>query len=133
MKEGSIVKKIYYHDTDCGAVVYYANYLKYLEEGRTEFFADAGISMRELTEQGYAFVVARVDIQYKKPAHYQDVIEVKTSLESMSASSISFRQAVLKENTPIVLANVLLVCVNRSFRPILIPESVRKAIEPFGA
>ena len=76
-------KRIYYHDTDCGGVVYYANYLKYLEEARTEYMEKRGLILKELAEKGFLFVVRRVDIEYKAPAHYGDTLEIVTKLSKI--------------------------------------------------
>lgn len=121
MKESYLEKKIYYHDTDCGGVVYYANYLKYLEEARTEFFLNLGIDLKELMEKGIYFVVSRVEIDYKSPARYQDLIRVKTEIEKKGFSTIHFLQRVLKDEKVLVEARTILVCVNSEFRPIRIP------------
>jgi acyl-CoA thioester hydrolase len=128
MKDSTLRKKIYYHDTDCGGVVYYANYLKYFEEGRTEFYAAAGISMKELMAQGYAFVVARVEVEYKRPVRYQDAITVRTSVGHISASSIRFDQEVASGDVRAVAATTTLVCVDRNLKPVRIPDAVRNAL-----
>jgi acyl-CoA thioester hydrolase len=124
----SIKKKMFYHDTDAGGVVYYANYLKYLEEGRTEALAELGIKTRDLTEQGIWFVVARVEVDYKSPARYQDVIEVNTRIEKVGRSSIEFGQKIKIKERDLILAKVILVCVNQQFRPISIPKQAKEAL-----
>lgn len=121
MKESYLEKKIYYHDTDCGGVVYYANYLKHLEEARTEFFLDLGIDLRELMEKGIYFVVSSVEIDYKSPARYQDLIRIKTEIEKKGFSTLHFLQKVFKDEKVLVEARTILVCVNSEFRPIRIP------------
>ncbi|MFA6281569.1 MAG: YbgC/FadM family acyl-CoA thioesterase, partial [Candidatus Omnitrophota bacterium] len=73
-------KRIYYHDTDCGGVVYYANYLKYLEEARTEYMRERGLDLKELAGTGLLFVVKKVEIEYKSPARYADLLEISTKL-----------------------------------------------------
>ncbi len=85
-----IEAKIYYEDTDCGNVVYYANYLKYMERGRTEFLADHGFSVAELAAKGTVFVVARVEIDYRSSARLGETIVVKTSLSELTRTSILF-------------------------------------------
>lgn len=121
MKESYLEKKIYYHDTDCGGVVYYANYLKHLEEARTEFFLDLGIDLKELMEKGIYFVVSRVEIDYKSPARYQDLIRIKTEIEKKGFSTLHFLQRVFKDEKVLIEARTILVCVNSEFRPIRIP------------
>ncbi len=70
--------KIYYEDTDCGGVVYYANYLKYMERGRTEFLAERGVSVKGLMDEGTIFVVTRAELDYKSSARYGDTIVMET-------------------------------------------------------
>ncbi|OQW98639.1 MAG: acyl-CoA thioesterase, partial [Elusimicrobia bacterium A5] len=72
--------KIYYQDTDCGGVVYYANYLTYFERARTEWMTDKGISVKNLAEQGTLFVVSHAEADYKSPAKYGETIIIQTQL-----------------------------------------------------
>lgn len=125
MKESYLEKKIYYHDTDCGGVVYYANYLKHLEEARTEFFLDLGIDLRDLMEKGIYFVVSRVEIDYKSPAKYQDLIRLETTIEKIGFSALHFFQKIFKDEKVLVEARTILVCVNNELRPIRIPTNLK--------
>jgi len=128
MEETCIEKKIYYHDTDCGGVVYYANYLKYLEEARTEFFTGMGIDLKRLSEEGVIFVVARVEISYKSPAKYQDLITIHTRIEKAKMSAMLFSQKVTKNNSLVAEANTTLVCVGAELKPIPIPDEIKKIL-----
>lgn len=121
-------KKIYYHDTDCGGVVYYANYLKFLEEARTEFFSDKGLSIKELSEQGTMFIVARQEIDYKLPAFYGDILDVAAAVSNISAARIDFDHEIKKDNQIIAKAKTIMVCVDKTLKPKSIPEEVRKKI-----
>lgn len=129
MKESYLEKKIYYHDTDCGGVVYYGNYLEYLEEARTEFFLSLGINLKELMERDVYFVVSRVEIDYKSPARYQDIIRVSTVIEKKGFSSLHFSQRILRGDREVVQARTVLVCVNSAFRPVRIPPEVMARID----
>lgn len=129
MEDFYLEKRIYYHDTDCGGVVYYANYLKYLEEARTEHFRSKGIDLQQLAEKGIFFVVAKVEIGYKSPARYQDTITVLSRVEKVSAASIQFFQSVMKNSGTLVEAHTMLVCVDKDFKPIPIPEGIKKSLE----
>jgi len=126
MEDSSMEKKIYYHDTDCGGVVYYANYLKYLEEARTEFFSERGVELKELVRSGIGFVVARVEIDYKSPAKYQDILKIITRIEKTRASVIQFFQKVLNHGITVVEARTTLVCVGADLKPLPMPEQLRK-------
>lgn len=123
-KMSSIKKKIYYHDTDAGGVVYYANYLKFFEEGRTEYLEERGIFTEELLKQGIAFVVANVDIEYLKPVKYKDTIEIHTEIEKTGNSSIIFLQKAVRDGIICCQAKITLVCVNGSIKPIRIPQEI---------
>jgi len=123
-----ITKKIYYHDTDAGGVVYYANYLKFFEEGRTQYFEENGIYTEQLLEKNIAFVVAKADIEYKKPVRYKDLIHVITDVERIGNSSIVFFQKVMKDDMLCCEGRITIVCVNDQLKPIRIPDFVRKAI-----
>lgn len=118
--------KIYYHETDCGGVVYYANYLKFLEEARTEFFAEKGFSIKELADSGVMFVVARQEIDYKAPGVYGDTLEIKTKVSEMSGVKIVFENEIFNQNNLLISkSKTILVCVDKSLKPRAIPDSIR--------
>lgn len=119
-------KKIYYHDTDCGGVVYYANYLKHLEEARTEFCAAKGIETAALSGEGTFFVVSHVEIDYKASARYGDRINISVQIEKVGRSSVHFRQEIKRAGTLLIKAKIVWVCVGDNFRPKSIPENVRE-------
>jgi acyl-CoA thioester hydrolase len=121
-----IKKKIYYHHTDSGGVVYYANYLKFLEEARTEFFAEKGFLIKELAQNGTMFVVARQEIDYKAPAVYGDILEIRTKVAELSAVKIIFENEIYNQNNQLITkAKTILVCVDKSLKPQAIPSDVR--------
>ena len=122
-------KTIYYHDTDCGGVVYYANYLKFFEEARTEFFAKKGFSIKELADSGTLFVVARQEIDYKAPAGYGDILEIKVKVGQLGAAKIIFEHETINQNGQLLnMAKTILVCVGRDFKPKAIPDDIRVKI-----
>ena len=90
--------KIYYEDTDCGGVVYYANYLKYFERARTEYLEVRGQSIAALMEQGTAFVVVHAEANYHSPAQYGDTLVIETTVAESGAASFRF-QHVIREKT----------------------------------
>jgi|GEM_PF-224922 len=126
MNKNIIKKKIYYHDTDAGGVVYYANYLKYFEEGRTQYFETKGIFTEELLKEGIAFVVAKAEIEYKKPVRYKESIDIITGIEEIRNSSVVFYQEVFKGKNLCCRARIVVVCVNKNMKPIRIPEQIKK-------
>ncbi len=119
-----ITKKIYYHDTDCGGVAYYANYLKYFEEARTEFFACRGINLSEIAKEGFLFAVRKTDISYKQPARYGQVIEIKTTLSKVKNASLSFIQTAELGGTLLVYADTQIACINKDFKAAVMPDSL---------
>ena len=118
--------KIYYHHTDCGGVVYYANYLKFLEEARTEFFAERGISIKDLAREGTLFVVARQEIDYKLPAVYGDILDIDAQIGTSSPVRLEFIHEIRNQHNLLVSqAKTTLVCVDANLKPKAIPESIR--------
>ncbi len=123
-------KRVYYHDTDCGGVVYYGNYLKYLEEARTELFEAHNLYMKDLIERGVLFVVARQEIDYKFPARYGDTLDIRTRVSSVSGVKIEFEYEIRNQDAQLVSrAKTLLVCIGRDFKPQALPEDIVKALK----
>ncbi len=123
-------KKIYYHDTDCGGVVYYANYLKYLEEGRTVFLEEKGIELKKLMDIGIWFVVKRQEIDYKSPAFYSDELEIKTILKESTLYRLVFYSETFNQNGILLnKATTELVCVDKNMKICEIPTDILDKIK----
>lgn len=121
--------KIYYYHTDSGGVVYYGRYLEFLEQARTEFFAEKGYSIKELAQQGILFVVSRQEIDYKAPAFYGDTLNIHTVLSKIARVSLEFTHEIKnQDNQPVSTAKTTLACVEGKFKPRAIPEEMRKKI-----
>ena len=122
--------RIYYEDTDCGGMVYYANYLRYFERGRTEFLRERGVSLAEFHDRGQVFVVTRVSVQYLSPCRYGDLLLLDTRVSGDSGATITFEYSVRKEghDGEAVRGTVVLACVGRDNRPVRIPEEVKAAL-----
>lgn len=86
--------KIYYEDTDCGGVVYYANYLKYFERARTHYLEERGLSVAGLMNEGMVFVVVHAEVDYRSPARYGDRLIVETVVSDMTAASFTFSHVI---------------------------------------
>lgn len=121
-------KKIYYHDTDAGGVVYYGSYLKHLEEARSEYFRSIGIDTAEWANNGIIFPVVHLEIDYKSPARYGDIIRVFTRPENVGSASLSFIQEIERGETRILLCKITCACVNKNMKPTRIPEEIRSKI-----
>lgn len=120
--------KVYYEDTDAGGVVYYGNYLRYLERARTEFLAEKGIDVVNYHHQGFFFVVVNVDINYKKPAKLGDIISVTTEIIDLKNATITFLNKIFKDNYLLVEAKVTIACMGKDGKPKRFPEEVRHAL-----
>ena len=122
--------RIYYHHTDCGGVVYYANYLKFLEEARTEYFEQRGIFTKDLSDRGILFVVARQEIEYKMPAVYNDILTVDAKVTDVGRAKIEFENEIRNQNNEIVaLAKTTLVFVSKNLKPKSIPDDIRSKLK----
>ena len=117
--------KIYYEDTDAGGVVYYANYLRYMERARTEFLLEKGIDIARYHDKGYLFAVVHVDINYKKPARLGENIEVTTEVTEKSHVTITLRQDVFRGDTLLVGAIIKLACINKKGKLQRLPEEFK--------
>ncbi|MEW5759022.1 MAG: thioesterase family protein [Candidatus Omnitrophota bacterium] len=124
MTDFTIKKIIYYHDTDSGGVVYYANYLKFFEEARTEFFRAKGINFNELINQQILFCVSDVTIKYKAPACYADELLVLTKIGSLGNVYIDFLHEIKKDGLFICECKTRLVCIDKNFKPQQIPRDI---------
>ncbi|MCX7991342.1 MAG: tol-pal system-associated acyl-CoA thioesterase [Proteobacteria bacterium] len=118
--------KIYYEDTDAGGIVYHANYLKYLERGRTEFLAERGINIAEYHRNGTLFVVSHIEISYKKPAFLGDTLEVHTEIEELKKVSMTIKNKIKRGEDIICEALVTIACLNEKLKPRRLPEEVFK-------
>ena len=115
--------KIYYEDTDSGGVVYYANYLKYLERARSEAIYSLGLTNIKLQKDyGALIIVKSCNIEYKKPAKFEDELKIISSILSKTKTSFTMLQIIKKNEEIISEATVQLVTVNKEGKPIKIPE-----------
>ena len=115
--------KIYYEDTDAGGVVYYANYLKYLERARSEAIYSLGLTNTNLQkDHDTSIIVKSCNIEYKKPAKFEDELEIISSILSKTKTSFTMLQIIKKNEEIISEATVQLVTVNKEGKPIKIPE-----------
>ncbi len=137
-KEFSWPVRVYYEDTDSGGVVYYANYLKFMERARTELLRSIGYQQDKLQqESGIIFAVRSANIQYKKPARFNDELNVVTSISSLGKASIHFKQSVFlqasqhDDSAPALLAEaeIKIACLHaEKFTPQGIPSSIVEKI-----
>lgn len=118
--------RVYYEDTDLAGIVYYANYLKFIERARTEFVEGAGVDQVALQAEGLVFAVARVEADYVRPAKFRDDLVVETSVRGVSAARIVLDQVVLRGGEVLFRAVVTLVALTETGKPARLPAIIRR-------
>ena len=126
VKVNSLQIRVYYEDTDLAGIVYYANYLKFIERGRTEWVRSLGVDQGALRrEVGIVFAVRRVEADYLRPAVFDDALVVTTRLLELGGARIELEQAVLRGEERLFVAKVVLVCLSDAGGAVRLPAAVR--------
>lgn len=122
--------RVYWEDTDAGGVVYYANYLRFLERARTEWLRTLGFDQSVLAgELGIVFVVRRVEVDYRAPARLDDELDIESRLTELGGAKLVMQQRIVRAGQPLVEATVTLACLAASaFKPARIPDTVLAAL-----
>ena len=124
--------KVYYEDTDSGGVVYYANYLKFLERARTEALVSLGFSNKKIKDKFKALIIVKsCNIEYKKSSHLEDELNIRSFIKSITKTSFFMNQFISKGEELIVEAKVHLVFVNENGKPIKIPGVLFQDFKPY--
>ncbi|MDC0544697.1 YbgC/FadM family acyl-CoA thioesterase [Candidatus Pelagibacter sp.] len=124
--------KVYYEDTDAGGVVYYANYLKYLERARTEALSTIGLSNLQIKDKfGALIIVKSCNIEYKKSSKLEDKLKIRSFVKSVTKTSFFMNQIITNGETTIVEAQVHLVFVNDKGKPVKVPEVIFDNFKPY--
>ena len=124
--------KVYYEDTDAGGVVYYANYLKYLERARTEALATIGLSNIQIEKKyGALIIVKSCNIEYKKSAQLEDELKIRSFVKSITKTSFFMNQIITNGDSTVVEAQVHLVFVNENSKPLKVPEIIFDNFKPY--
>jgi len=124
--------KVYYEDTDSGGVVYYANYLKFLERARTEALYSIGYSNKKIKDQFESLIIVKsCNIEYKKPAYLEDELLVRSFVKSITKTSFFMNQIITKDNEIIVEVQVHLVFINNKGKPTKIPNEIYSKFKPY--
>ena len=124
--------KVYYEDTDAGGVVYYANYLKYLERARTEALSTIGLSNLQIKDKfGAQIIVKSCNIEYKKSAQLEDELQIRSFIKSVTKTSFYMNQIITNDKTIIVEAQVHLVFVNEKGKPVKVPVIIFDNFKPY--
>lgn len=117
--------RVFYEDTDMAGIVYYANYLRYIERARSDWVRQIGIDQLAMKEQGVVFAVRRVEADYIAPAQFDDVLDVRTVLTQRSAARMVMRQRIWRGESLIFAADVTIVCIAASGKPARLPAKLR--------
>ncbi|RLL71491.1 tol-pal system-associated acyl-CoA thioesterase [Paenirhodobacter hankyongi] len=123
--------RVYYEDTDLAGIVYYANYLKFIERGRTEWVRSLGIDQVALKrDHGLVFAVRRVEAEYLRPAKFDDELTVTTALSAVAGARLIVEQAVWRAGEKLFSAAVTIVCLSETGAPARLPAELRQRLVP---
>lgn len=126
----SFKTRVYYEDTDLAGIVYYANYLKFIERARTEWVRERGVDQSKLKKvHGIVFAVRRIEADYLSPARFGDDLIVETCMSSQSGVRIALVQNVLRDGETLFVAKVTLVAIAEGGRAVRFPAEVRRCLE----
>lgn len=128
----SLTLRVYYEDTDLAGIVYYANYLRFIERARSEWLRDLGIDQVALKAQGRVFAVRRVEADYLRPARFDDLLEVRTDLAHAGPARVVVDQRVLRGDTVLFTARVTVACLDDQGRPVRLPADLARALAAPG-
>ncbi|AWB34296.1 tol-pal system-associated acyl-CoA thioesterase [Orrella marina] len=122
--------RVYYEDTDAGGVVFYANYLKFMERARTEWLRSLGVSQQELSKQkGLVFVVSSLSMEYKAPARLDDLLTIQSVISDIRRASLNFTQRITLQDKVLARGQIRVGCVDiNTMRPAAIPPDLYKRI-----
>ena len=124
--------KVYYEDTDSGGVVYYANYLKYMERARTEALFSIGYSNIKIQKEFESLIIVKsCNIEYKKSAYLEDELTIRSFVKSITKTSFFMNQIITKNNDIIAEAQVHLVFVDDKGKPVKIPDKIYSKFKPY--
>ena len=124
--------KVYYEDTDAGGIVYYANYLKYLERARTEALSTIGLSNIHIRNEYGAFIIVKsCTIDYKKPANLEDELSIRSFVKSITKTSFFMNQIITRGENIIAEAKIRLVFVNEKGKPVKVPDLIFENFKPY--
>ena len=126
-------QRVYYEDTDAAGIVYYANYLRFAERGRTEILRLVGVSQAALRDRtGLAFAVHKVSVDYRRPARLDDLLEIRSAVTAMTRVRVSMKQTIRDAESGTVFAALTIdvVCIDAEGRPARVPSELAAAMRP---
>ena len=128
--EFSLPIRVYIEDTDAGGIVYYVNYLKYLERARTELMRTFGLERAAVSDAGWNFVVSDVSLSYKEPARLDDQLRATAVISAVGGATINFHQTVRRDDAVLVAGDIQIACIDRGTgRPTRLDAALRQQLE----
>jgi acyl-CoA thioester hydrolase len=127
MLSGETTIRVRYAETDRMGLLHHANYLVYFEQARTELLRSHGLSYKDLEDQGYLLVLTKIEVRYRWPARYDDILTIKTTVMRTTTVRIDHRYEVFCEGRLLAEGTSTLACVDREGRPQALPEYLRNS------
>jgi|TARA_B110000444_G_scaffold42278_1_gene38186 acyl-CoA thioester hydrolase len=128
LKKSSYLLRVYYEDTDLAGIVYYANYLKFIERARSEMLKKANVNQMDLIKRGYFFVVTSLKADYLKPAYFEDSLKVITEVTKIKGASIILQQTIFRSEKVLFEASIRLALIDKSGKPARLPANIRQLL-----
>tara|TARA_B110000116_G_scaffold51624_1_gene43182 strand:- start:492 stop:887 length:396 start_codon:yes stop_codon:yes gene_type:complete len=128
LKKSSYLLRVYYEDTDLAGIVYYANYLKFIERARSEMLKKANVNQMDLIKRGYFFVVKSLKADYLKPAYFEDSLKVITEVTKIKGASIILQQTIFRSEKVLFEASIRLALIDKSGKAARLPANIRQLL-----
>ncbi len=128
LKKSSYLLRVYYEDTDLAGIVYYANYLKFIERARSEMLKKANVNQMDLIKRGYFFVVTSLKADYLKPAYFEDSLKVITEVTKIKGASIILQQTIFRSEKVLFEASIRLALIDKSGKAARLPANIRQLL-----
>ena len=128
LKKSSYLLRVYYEDTDLAGIVYYANYLKFIERARSEMLKNANVNQMDLIKRGYFFVVRSLKADYLKPAYFEDSLKVITEVAKIKGASIILQQTIFRSEKVLFEASIRLALLDKSGKAVRLPANIRQLL-----
>lgn len=125
MVSGEIAIRVRYAETDRMGLLHHANYLVYFEQGRTELLRDQGLAYKDLEDQGYLLVLTKLQVRYRRPARYDELLTLRTIVQRTSMVKIEHRYELMRDGELLAEGETTLGCIDRDGRPQILPETLR--------
>ena len=128
LKKSSYLLRVYYEDTDLAGIVYYANYLKFIERARSKMLKKANVNQMDLIKRRYFFVVTSLKADYLKPAYFEDSLKVITEVAKIKGASIILQQTIFRSEKVLFEASIRLALIDKSGKAARLPANIRQLL-----